>query len=64
MSSFSCPHLDTKETYCIRLKTECVPGRAGCVLKGRFVFAIPAEKRIQPDEKSKLKNPSQNKNAK
>lgn len=46
MSSFSCPHLDTKETYCLRLKKECIPGRPGCVLKGRFVFAVPAEKRI------------------
>lgn len=45
MSSFSCSHLDTKKNYCLRVKKECVPGMKGCVLKGRFVFAIPEEKR-------------------
>ncbi|MBI1937186.1 MAG: hypothetical protein HYS25_03595 [Ignavibacteriales bacterium] len=53
MSSFSCQYLDKNETYCIRLKTDCVPGRNGCVLKGRFVFALPAEKRLEEKMKSK-----------
>ncbi len=54
MSSFSCQYLDKNETYCIRLKTDCVPGRNGCVLKGRFAFAVPADKRVE--EKAKAKN--------
>lgn len=53
MSSFSCQYLDKNETYCIRLKTDCVPGRNGCVLKGRFVFALPVEKRVEEKMKSK-----------
>ncbi|MEW6194952.1 MAG: hypothetical protein AB1521_07350 [Bacteroidota bacterium] len=53
MSSFSCQYLDKNETYCTRLKTDCVPGRNGCVLKGRFVFALPAEKRVEEKMKSK-----------
>ncbi len=46
MSSFSCQFIDSEKSYCIRLKKDCIPGRPGCVLKGRFVFAIPAEKRM------------------
>jgi len=64
MSSFSCPHLDTKETYCIRLKKECIPGRVGCVLKGRFIFAVPAEKRITEKEQTWLKDNSNSKKKK
>jgi hypothetical protein len=53
MNSFSCPHLNIKENFCIRLKTDCVPGRKGCVLHNRFEFAIPAEERIKELEKRK-----------
>lgn len=53
MSSFSCQYLDLKDNICLRLKKDCVPGRPGCVLKGRFVFAIPAEKRIADNKKIK-----------
>lgn len=62
MSSFSCQFIDSEKSYCIRLKKDCIPGRPGCVLKGRFVFAIPAEKRMnqqsdknQNDKKSNKK---------
>lgn len=51
MSSFSCPHIEFEKNYCFRLKVDCVPGRKGCVLNKKFVFAIPAEERIK-----KLKN--------
>lgn len=62
MSSFSCPHIVHYE--CSRLKTECVPGRAGCVLRGKVHFLVPAEERVrQLDEQksgkqSKDRNPS------
>lgn len=52
MSSFSCPHIDCN-SFCLRLKTDCVPGRNGCVLKNKVAFAVPAEKRIQEREKEK-----------
>lgn len=54
MGSFSCQFLDSAKSYCIRLKKDCIPGRQGCVLKGRFVFAIPAEKRIKSENKNLL----------
>lgn len=32
--------------YCLRLRTDCVPGRPGCVLGGRSGFAFPLEERL------------------
>ena len=45
--SFSCPHFFPNEDHCLRLKTDCVPGRKGCVLVGRAEFAVPAEERVR-----------------
>jgi len=44
--SFSCPHFDINRDYCLRLKTDCVPGRPGCVLTG-CTFAVPIEQRLR-----------------
>jgi hypothetical protein len=44
--TFSCAHIDLATEYCRRLKCTCVPGRRGCVLRGKVAFAIPAEERI------------------
>ncbi len=51
--SFSCPHFCPDEDQCLRLKTDCVPGRKGCVLEGRAVFAVPAEERVRLREEEK-----------
>jgi hypothetical protein len=48
--SFSCPHFCPDEEHCLRLKTDCVPGRPGCVLTGKTVFATPVEERIRERE--------------
>lgn len=56
MSSFSCPHFDMQRDYCLRLKTDCVPGRRGCVLQLNSVFAIPAEERVRLKEQEKEEN--------
>lgn len=53
MSSFSCPHLNTETSFCIKLNVDCVPGRKGCVLTRKFEFAIPAEDRIKPKSTDK-----------
>lgn len=34
----------------MRLKTDCVPGRRGCVLEGNSVFAVPVEERLRQRE--------------
>lgn len=51
--SFSCPHFDLAADRCLRLKTDCVPGRPGCVLAGKAVFAVPVEERIRAREEQK-----------
>ncbi|MFT3867966.1 MAG: hypothetical protein QM715_05660 [Nibricoccus sp.] len=51
--SFSCPHFRPDDEYCFRLKTDCVPGRPGCVLGKNAVFATPVEERIRLKEEEK-----------
>jgi hypothetical protein len=51
--SFSCPHFCPDEDHCLRLKTDCVPGRKGCVLEGKAEFAVPAEERVRLLEEAK-----------
>ncbi len=51
--SFSCPHFCPDDEHCLRLKTDCVPGRRGCVLDGKSVFAVPAEERVRLREEQK-----------
>jgi len=48
--SFSCPHFRINDDACLRLKTDCVPGRPGCVLAGKSVFAVPVEERLRERE--------------
>ncbi len=51
--SFSCPHFDPDRDFCLRLNTDCVPGRKGCVLVGKAVFAVPVEERLREKELEK-----------
>ena len=44
--SFFCPHFDQAKDACQKLKCECVPGRPGCVLRGKVAFLVPAEERL------------------
>lgn len=53
MSSFSCPHFEVEREHCLRLQTDCVPGRPGCVLSKNSVFAVPVEERIRAREEAK-----------
>lgn len=45
--SFSCPHFDPNTEHCDRLDADCVPGRRGCVLGNKAVFAVPVEQRLR-----------------
>jgi hypothetical protein len=51
--TFACPHLRVADDFCLRLKTDCVPGRRACVLEGKAVFAVPAEQRVRELEERK-----------
>lgn len=54
--SFSCPHFDIDRDECRLLKTDCVPGRRGCVLAGS-VFAVPVEERLRARAEEKRSSP-------
>ena len=57
MSSFSCPHLNIENGYCIMLNVDCVPGRKGCVISSRkFKFAFPPENRLKNETQKLTKN--------
>lgn len=45
--TFTCPHLRPDDEWCLLLKTDCVPGRPGCVMRGKSVFLVPVEERIR-----------------
>ena len=51
--SFSCPHFRPDDEHCVLLKTDCVPGRPGCVIGGKTEFAVPVEQRIREREEEK-----------
>ena len=51
--SFSCPHFRPDDEHCLLLKTDCVPGRPGCVIGGKTEFAVPVEERIRLREAEK-----------
>jgi len=53
MSSFSCQHFDVTDDRCLLLKSDCVPGRKGCVLKNTCKFVFPAEERVRRKEEEK-----------
>ncbi len=61
MSSFTCQHLDVADDQCLLLKTDCVPGRKGCVLAGQNTFLVPAEERIRRRAEEKRQSPPQKK---
>lgn len=44
--SFFCPHFDQVTDGCLKLKLECVPGRPGCVLRGKVEFLVQPEERV------------------
>jgi hypothetical protein len=58
MGSFTYPHYDAAKDGCLRLKTDCVPGRRGCVLRGKSVFAFAAEERVREREEAKKAKPA------
>lgn len=45
--TFTCPHLRPEDEWCLLLKTDCVCGRPGCVMRHTSVFLVPVEERIR-----------------
>jgi hypothetical protein len=45
--TFSCKNFDFNAENCMKLNTECIPGRPGCVLRGKVKFSEDIEKRLK-----------------
>ena len=45
--TFSCKNFDFNAENCIKLNTDCIPGRPGCVLEGKVKFSEDIEKKLK-----------------
>jgi hypothetical protein len=45
--TFSCKNFDFNLENCMKLSTDCIPGRPGCVLVGKVKFSEDIEKKLQ-----------------
>lgn len=52
--SFYCPHYDEPNDACMRIRCMCVPGRRGCVLRGKVQFLVDPEIRVQERQAEQL----------
>ena len=48
-----CPNFEMEDDYCMKLRTDCVPGRPGCVMCQNSVFDVPVEERIRAKAEAK-----------
>jgi len=53
--TFSCKNFDFNAENCMKLKSECIPGRPGCVLEGKVKFSEEIEKKLKNLEAEKTK---------
>lgn len=44
--TFSCRNYDFNLNNCQKLKSDCIPGRPGCVLEGRVKLSEELEKKV------------------
>jgi len=45
--TFSCKNFDFNTDNCMKLNTDCIPGRPGCVLEGKVKFSEDIENKLQ-----------------
>ncbi len=52
--TFSCKNFDFNTDDCLKLKTDCIMGRPGCLLEGKVAFSEEIEKKLNDlEDKSK-----------
>jgi len=52
--TFYCKNLEIGTDLCMKLHSECIPGRPGCVLEGRVALSEELEARIDKLEEERL----------
>jgi len=45
--TFSCKNFDFNSEDCMKLKSDCIPGRPGCVLEGRVTFSEEIDRKLR-----------------
>lgn len=50
--TFHCKNYDIVKDKCKRLRSECVPGRRGCVVEGRVALSEELEEKIKALDKT------------
>lgn len=53
--TFSCKNFDFNADHCMKLHTECIPGRPGCVLEGRVAVSEEIEKKLKTLKAKRIK---------
>ena len=53
--TFSCKNYEYGTDTCAKLKSDCIPGRRGCVLEGRIKVSEELEKGLKELEDEKQK---------
>ena len=53
--TFSCKNFDFNTNGCLKLKTDCIIGRPGCILEGRVVLSEEIEKKLKDLEETSNK---------
>ena len=57
--TFSCKNFDFNTEDCLKLKTDCIMGRPGCLLEGKVAFSEEIQKKLKTlEEKSQEKKKS------
>jgi hypothetical protein len=57
--TFSCKNFDFNTEDCLKLKTNCIMGRPGCLLEGKVAFSEEIQKQLKTlEEKSQEKKKS------
>ncbi len=51
--TFSCKNFDFNTDDCLKLKTDCIMGRPGCLLEGKVAFSEEIEKKLKALEEGK-----------
>ena len=59
--TFSCKNFDFDVENCRKLKTDCIPGRPGCVLEGKVKFSEDINNRLKDLEEEKTRRKRQRK---
>ena len=61
--TFSCKNFDFNTDGCLKLKTDCIMGRPGCLLEGKVAFSEEIEKKLKDledkakERKKRRRNP-------